>query len=412
MKKPYLAAVLPVHPEPHPITGLPVRALGVTRRGPIWPAIGGSQPSGEPAPIPVLGATPPPAASAQQPPAPQQTPPAQPQPQQPQAPTPQQPPAAPQAPVPAPPPGGDNGFPPHTPVESMTPQQQANFWRYHARRNQDQLRTYADYDAIKAENERLKQLTQTDAQRAAEQAKQEGIQLGRQDTAKQVVEAYFAAAAAGRMGEQQVAEALPGLNIAYFMNNGVVDRQKVYDYVNTVVGYAQQAASPTLPGYGPQQGYPQQGQPAPGAPYAPQAPAPVGPYGAYQPVTPYPPQAQAAAPAAPVAPGYGQPAPVPGYPPQFPQQQVPAAPQQYGYPGQNGHPWPDPYGTTTRQAPVVDPYAQAVLGGQPQQQPQRQVPDYGQGVGQQTPANGMAAGAARAASRHGKTRSAQTAGQQ
>jgi hypothetical protein len=109
---------------------------------------------------------------------------------------------------------------------------------------------------------------------------------------------------------------------------------------------------------------------------------------------------------APVAPAYGQP-PVPGYPPQFGQ---PAAPPAYGYPGQTGQPWPDPYGTTLRQPPVQDPYARAVLGGG--QQPMRQVPDYGQGPSPATPQNGLAAGAAKAAERHGRTRSQQANGQQ
>jgi hypothetical protein len=52
VKKPNLADVLPVHPTmQHPITGAPVRALGVSRNGnPIWPVAGGSQPLGGPAP--------------------------------------------------------------------------------------------------------------------------------------------------------------------------------------------------------------------------------------------------------------------------------------------------------------------------------------------------------------------------
>jgi hypothetical protein len=52
--KPYLADVspLPVHPVlRNPITGAPVRAIGVRRNGaPIWPVAGGSQPLGGPAP--------------------------------------------------------------------------------------------------------------------------------------------------------------------------------------------------------------------------------------------------------------------------------------------------------------------------------------------------------------------------
>jgi hypothetical protein len=406
--KPHLADVqaLPAHPNlTHPLTGLPVTAIGRRLDGRlIWPAMGGSQPQGEPAPIPVLG-TPPaqPQQTPPQPPAqPQQQPPAQPQ----QTPPPQQQPPA-QQPVPGPPPGGDNGYPPHTPVEQMTPQQQANFWRHHARRNQDQLRQYADYEQVVAERDQLRQATQTEAQRLAEQAKQEGIQTGRQETGKQVVEAYFTAAAAGRgLTEQQIAEAVAGLNIAYFMTNGAVDRQKVYDHVNLTVGYGMpQYGQPPAPPVGP---YLQQpGQP----PVQPQYAAPAG-----QPVPPQYAQPQYGQPPAqqgyaqpPVPPQYGQPAP--GYAPQFAGQPPvqpgqPGQPPSFGY-GQGGQMWPDPYGTTQRQMPLQDPYVQ-----QQQAQAARQVPDYGQGPGQGQPTNGLSAGAARAAARHGKTRSAQTGGGQ
>ncbi|MGK5677512.1 hypothetical protein [Actinoplanes sp. URMC 104] len=379
--KPYLAdtEALPTHETlTHPITGLPVTAIGRRRDGRlIWPAMGGSQPNGDPS-------IPPP---APQPPAPQPTPPGQP-PAQPAPPAPQQTPPAPPAPVPGPPPGGDLGFPPHTPVEQMTVQQQANFYKHHMRRNQDQLRQYADYEQIRQERDQLRQATQTDLQRAQEEARQQGVQLGQQQAGRQVVEAYFQAAAAGRMSPEQVEAAVRVVNTDAFMANGVVNRQAVFDYVNVLVG----AALPAVPAYG---------QP-PAAPVAPAQPAPVGPYGAYQPVAPV-------APAAPAQPVYGQP-PAPAYPQQQYGQQ-PTVPQQpaYGYPGQNGQQWPDAYGTTNRQQPVTDPYAQAALGGQPQ----RQVPDYGQGSVPQVPQSGLAAGAARAAQRHGgRTRTQQISGQQ
>ncbi|SDT74342.1 hypothetical protein [Actinoplanes derwentensis] len=371
---------LPQHPTlTHPHTGLPITAVGRRRDGqPIWPVIGGSQPvGGGPDPIPVLGATPPPA--------PQTTPQPQPQPQPVPAPT------GPPTPVPVPPPlGGEHGFPPGTPVEQMTPPQQINFWRHHARRNQDQLRQYADYEQIKGERDQLRTATQTDLERAQATARTEGESAGRLAAGRQVVEAFFTAAAAGRLTEEQIAQAVAGLNIDYFMPNGAVDRQRVYDHVNLTVGYAQpfypyaQPGPVALPpGPGPLQAVPPTAYGQMPAPY-------VG----------YPP-ATAPAPAA-VPPGYGQ--PVPGYPPQpIPGQAPPAAPA-YGYPGQSGHLWPDPYGATQRQA--YDPYAQAA-GGQP---PVRQVPDYGQGPSTAGPQNGLVAGAARAAERHGRTRSQQTGG--
>jgi hypothetical protein len=374
-------AALPQHPIlAHPRTGLPLTAIGYRRDGrPVWPALGGSQPvGGAPDPIPVLGATPPPA-PATAPPAPQPGTPTGPQP------------TPPAAPVPVPPPlGGEHGFPPGTPVEQMTPPQQINFWRYHARRNQDQLRQYADYERIKGERDQLRQATQTDLERAQATARTEGESAGRLATGRQVVEAYFTAAAAGRLTEEQITQAVAGLNIDYFMPGGTVDRQRVYDHVNLTVGYAQPVNPyaqpgtttplPAPPGPGPVQAVPP-------AAYG-QLPPAATPYGGYPPPAGHTPAV--------MPPGYGQPA-APGYPPP-PTAQAPA----YGYPGQTGHLWPDPYGATQR--PVYDP-AQAAPA-----LPPRQVPDYGQGPSSAAPQNGLAAGAARAAERHGRTRSQQTGG--
>lgn len=62
----------PLHPFlTHPLTGRPLQAVGIGKRGPIWPIMGGSAPAGEPpAAPPAPTPAPPPAA----PPAPTQPP--------------------------------------------------------------------------------------------------------------------------------------------------------------------------------------------------------------------------------------------------------------------------------------------------------------------------------------------------
>jgi hypothetical protein len=64
----------------HPLTGQPIEAIGVRRDGsPIWPVMGGSQPTGEPTP-PAPPADPAPAPKPGPPPAPASPPPANPAP--------------------------------------------------------------------------------------------------------------------------------------------------------------------------------------------------------------------------------------------------------------------------------------------------------------------------------------------
>ena len=423
----YLAQTdpLPCHPTMiDPRDGMPIRAIGMSKRGPIWPVMGGSQPLGQPAQtgntpgIPTLGGGI--VQPGQQQPAPVGQPPVQGQPggqpgglPQGQAPgQPGQVPAGqPQIPagqpggqpqgqsgqpgqpaVPGPPPGyvppTDRGFPEGVPVEQMSVDQRANFYRYHMRRNQDELRRTADYDQVVAERDRLRAANQTELQRAQAEAEARGRQIGAQESGGQVVEAWFRAAAAGRMSEDAVNAQLQVIDRARFMTNGQVNQQAIYDHVNVIVGggmaYPQQQAPVQVPG-----------QPG------------VAPAGYGQP---------------PVQPGYGQ------QPQQYAQGgQIPAGQQQYA-PQQHWQGYPAPYG---QQAPAngqpaygqqqyVQPPVQAAPGGWPQyqqlpaaqqpygvpgmpgQMPQyRQVPDYGQGAQPQTQQSSPEAGRQKAAERHG-----------
>lgn len=219
-------AGLPVHPtKRHPLTGVPLQALGRTKDGRlIWPVMGGSQPAGEPQPNPNPG-----------------PPPGPPQPGPNPNPHPAALPPLPGPPgMPATPPGmgtGEHGYPEHTPVNHMTTEQQAAYWRHYARRNEDRLKQMGDYAQLKEQAEayqRYLQESATEQQRAVTEAEQRGRKAAAAEYGGQMVEAYVRAAATGRMSEEQVSTLLQGLDRNRFVNpaTGQVDAQMVQGYVS------------------------------------------------------------------------------------------------------------------------------------------------------------------------------------
>jgi hypothetical protein len=113
---------------------------------------------------------------------PQSPPPGQPQP----TPTPGQP-ATPGAPEPQP---TDLGFPANTPWRDMTAEQQSAYWRHQSQGWEQRAKGRDDYDAIKADRDRLAAANLTDEQRAA----QEAIEEARRDGENTGAERYLSAA--------------------------------------------------------------------------------------------------------------------------------------------------------------------------------------------------------------------------
>ena len=81
--------------------------------------------------------------------------------------------------------GGETGFPADTPWRDMTAPQQVAYWQHQSKRHEARATAAADYDAIKAENKRLKAIEQaslTEEQRQAaaalEAARKEGEGAG------------------------------------------------------------------------------------------------------------------------------------------------------------------------------------------------------------------------------------------
>lgn len=165
---------LPVHPR----TGL--TALGMGRRGPIWPILGAEDP-----------------------------------------------PAVPPAPAPPPPVTGDPGFPADTPVADMTDKQQAAYWKHQSRKHENTVKTRADYDAVKAKAAQFDQLeaaSRTEQEKAIVAAREaERVRL-----APGLVRAEFRAAAKGVLTDAQRDALLEDLDLTkYLTATGEVDEDKV-----------------------------------------------------------------------------------------------------------------------------------------------------------------------------------------
>lgn len=205
------------------------------------------------------------------------------------APVPGPPPQPAPAPTPAPPPNHqsqtnpqntagkfvENGevydFPEHTPLASMTANQQSEYWRHKARRHEDRVKGMSDYDTLKETAAKYSQLvaaSQTEQERAVAEATRQGHATALKEFGGQLVEQWFRVHTAGRLPEESVNALLSGLDRTQFIDaNGNVDAVKVQTFVNSIVPAARPATVPAPAGAGPGSGQP------PAAP-APQPTAP------------------------------------------------------------------------------------------------------------------------------------------
>lgn len=73
------------------------------------------------------------------------------------------------------------GFPAETPIEQMTAEQQAAYWKFQARKHENEAKSRADYDQLKAASEELAQLkaaNQTEQEKALNEARDEARRQG------------------------------------------------------------------------------------------------------------------------------------------------------------------------------------------------------------------------------------------
>jgi hypothetical protein len=89
-------------------------------------------------------------------------------------------------------------FPANTTVKNMTVDEQKEYYRYHARKHENRVKKFGDYDQLKADSDelaRLKSGTQTDdekeQQAAIENARREGENIGSERYLVDAVKANF-----------------------------------------------------------------------------------------------------------------------------------------------------------------------------------------------------------------------------
>lgn len=181
----------------HPITGAPLKPLGWRKNGaPIWPILGGSEP-------PDQGGDG------------------------------DDPPASP----------GDPGYPANTPWRDMTAEQQVNYWQAQARKHEDRVKAYGGLtpDQLNDLQERAEQYdvlaaaSQTDAERAVNEAAHNARLIAEAELMPRLVTAEFRAAAAGRLEPDKLATILEPLDLSKFLtDDGEVDTDKVTSYVDGI----------------------------------------------------------------------------------------------------------------------------------------------------------------------------------
>lgn len=143
--------------------------------------------------------------------------------------------------------GGDdprvnaNGYPDETPVKDMTEGQQVAYWKFHARKHEDESKARGDYDAQKADAEKWRQaqLEKLPAdERALTDARQKADTEARADErgkfGRQLVASEVRGALRGHQLPDDRIESLVGpLDHNYFLTaTGEVDAAKVSEYAS------------------------------------------------------------------------------------------------------------------------------------------------------------------------------------
>ncbi|HEY1177863.1 MAG TPA: hypothetical protein VGF17_17035 [Phytomonospora sp.] len=143
--------------------------------------------------------------------------------------------------------GADKGFPENTPLAEMTVEQREAYWKHQARKHEATAKGRADYDAIKAERDQLKQANETDAEKAVREAREAGKAEARTEAANDTVKALL------RMGlrvrgitdDAELDEIVSTVNLAaYADEKGAVDDSKVLRTIDRLAGTAGSTEGP------------------------------------------------------------------------------------------------------------------------------------------------------------------------
>lgn len=169
----------------------------------------------------------------------------------------------------------DKGFPIDTPVGQMRPEEQANYWKYHARQHEQRVKdlgvTPEELTALREQAARAEALDYelaSDKEKAVKDAQAAAVKEAQGKYVPQLVRAEFRAAIAGRVPADQagawIEDNVGVLDVSRFLaGDGTVDTAKVTAYVerNTTPGMGTARRGPSPAG----QGYRPPGQAEPGA---------------------------------------------------------------------------------------------------------------------------------------------------
>ena len=130
----------------------------------------------------------------------------------------------------------------------MTTDQQLAYWRSMARKHEATVKSRSDYDQLKeqaAEATRLRQERETDTEKQIREAREQARTAAAAELAPRLVEARFAAAAAGRIAPDRLVVLTEDIDLTrYLTATGEVDLAKVEAKVAAWAPPGQPAGTP------------------------------------------------------------------------------------------------------------------------------------------------------------------------
>lgn len=136
----------------------------------------------------------------------------------------------------------DKGYPVDTPLEQMTAEQQANYWKAQSRKHEQRAKTFGNltaedlatlrdkatkHDALEAE-------LMSDRDKAIAEARETAEREAKSGLLPKLVNAEFRAAAAGKVPAERLAAALEFTDTAKFVKDGEVDAEKVAKFIESI----------------------------------------------------------------------------------------------------------------------------------------------------------------------------------
>lgn len=146
----------------------------------------------------------------------------------------------------------ERGYPEGTPVADMTPEQQAAYWKYHARKHENTARSFegglsaADAKALQDKLAALEAEKLSADERALQEAQRQAAEAARVEAEQVWVpklhRAQVKAVASTRLDDESLGLFLEGTNLGAFVGeDGEIDSAKLTKYLDAFKG-------PTVPG--------------------------------------------------------------------------------------------------------------------------------------------------------------------